>query len=60
MSAYDAPTTRHAELLRQADAERLARRARAARTGRRAARRSGGDAPEGRVGGLRGLFVRAA
>ncbi|OEJ94287.1 hypothetical protein [Streptomyces thermolilacinus] len=51
---------RHARLVREADAERLARRARAARRTGRAARRSGGDAPEGRVSDERRRFARAA
>ncbi|MEU2182819.1 hypothetical protein [Streptomyces thermolilacinus] len=51
---------RHAQLVREADAERLARRARAARRTGRAGRRFGGDASEGRVSDERRRFARAA
>jgi hypothetical protein len=64
MFPYDAlaahHAARHAELVRQADAERLARRARAARRTGRPARGSDGGAPGRRVGGERRRFARAA
>ncbi|GAA4899425.1 hypothetical protein ACFPM3_15240 [Streptomyces coeruleoprunus] len=60
MFAYETHSTRHADLIREAAAERLARAARTTRKARRAARRSGGDAPEGRVSTDRDGFARAA
>ncbi|GHB49473.1 hypothetical protein GCM10010331_41100 [Streptomyces xanthochromogenes] len=58
MFDYEIYKNRQAELLRQADQERLAGQAR--RAGRRFGRRSGGNGPEGRVSSARNRFVRAA
>ncbi|MFF8608235.1 hypothetical protein ACF06X_20100 [Streptomyces sp. NPDC015346] len=64
MFAYELQRMRHADLVREADAQRLSRQAaratRAAQGARRFGRRSGGQDPEGRVGPERGRFVRAA
>ncbi|MET9804271.1 hypothetical protein [Streptomyces sp. NPDC006368] len=60
MFAYELHLTRHAELVREADARRLAGLARAGRKARRTARRSGGNDPEGRVNTTRSRLVRAA
>ncbi|MGW7364618.1 hypothetical protein ACWGI8_14605 [Streptomyces sp. NPDC054841] len=60
MFAYELQKIQHAEMIRRADNERLARRVRVAR---RAARLDGTpsakDEPEGQVSG-HGLFARAA
>ncbi|MET9430723.1 MULTISPECIES: hypothetical protein [unclassified Streptomyces] len=62
MLTYEPHRDRHRELIREADAERLARAARKAR--RTPRRRSGGHGPEGRVstggGGERDRFAPAA
>ncbi|OKK06684.1 hypothetical protein AMK26_11890 [Streptomyces sp. CB03234] len=61
MFAYELQQARHADLLREADAQRLANVARAARKARRAlARRSGHNAPEGQVNTDHGRFATAA
>ncbi|MFE0682783.1 hypothetical protein ACFW17_18490 [Streptomyces sp. NPDC058961] len=58
MYDYEIYKNRQAELLRQADQERLAAQVR--RAGRRFGRRSGGNGPEGRVSSPRNRFARAA
>ncbi|MGA5099123.1 hypothetical protein ACPCAC_17410 [Streptomyces lavendulocolor] len=61
MFAYELQQARHADLLREADAQRLARFARAARKARRSlVRRSGGHASEGRVNTDHGRYTTAA
>nr|WP_030553726.1 hypothetical protein [Streptomyces exfoliatus] len=64
MFAYELHRMHHAELVREAAAQRLSRRAAAVSTARglrRLGRRSGGQDAEGRVGdGGRSRFVRAA
>ncbi|MFG3286207.1 hypothetical protein [Streptomyces sp. NPDC048111] len=58
MLDYEMHKTHEAELLRQAERERLAGQAR--RAGRRFGRRDGGNGPEGRVSSPKHRFVRAA
>lgn len=64
MFAYELHRMHHAELVREAAAQRLSRRAATVSTARglrRLGRRSGGQDAEGRVGdGGRSRFVRAA
>ncbi|MGA4801971.1 hypothetical protein ACPB9J_15545 [Streptomyces lavendulocolor] len=61
MFAYELQQARHADLLREADAQRLASFARAARKARRSlVRRSGGHASEGRVNTDHGRYTTAA
>ncbi|MEU0662826.1 hypothetical protein [Streptomyces lavendulocolor] len=62
MFAYELQQARHADLLREADAQRLANFARAAaRKARRSlVRRSGGHASEGRVNTDHGRYTTAA
>ncbi|MFF8277382.1 hypothetical protein ACF05T_14915 [Streptomyces lateritius] len=64
MFAYELHRMHHAELVREAAAQRLsrdaARAARASKGTRRFGRRSAGHDSEGRVGPERGRFVRAA
>ncbi|MEU2115960.1 hypothetical protein ABZ567_09935 [Streptomyces sp. NPDC016459] len=65
MFAYEIDRMNHAQLVREAAAQRLshaaAESAGATRSLRRLGRRSGGQDPEGRVNGDgRGRFVRAA
>ncbi|MFE9119579.1 hypothetical protein [Streptomyces sp. NPDC007172] len=62
MYDYEIYQNRHAELLRQAEQERLAVQVRRAgrRFGLRFGRRSGGNGPEGRVSSPRNRFARAA
>ncbi|MGA5422425.1 hypothetical protein [Streptomyces lavendulocolor] len=61
MFAYELQQARHADLLREADAQRLANLARAARKARRSlVRRSGGHASEGRVNTDHGRYTTAA
>ncbi|GAA1372613.1 hypothetical protein [Streptomyces beijiangensis] len=61
MFEYEIQKQRTAELLRQADHQRLVNEIRRARRdARRAARRSAKDGTEGRVSSLRSRFVRAA
>ncbi|MFC8508911.1 hypothetical protein ACFU3J_13040 [Streptomyces sp. NPDC057411] len=57
MFEYELHRIHHAELLREAAAERLAHEAADAAKGRR---RAGKQEPEGRVGGDRNRFARAA
>lgn len=59
MFEYDMNRLHHAELVREAAAERLARQAVTARRAAEAAR-SESQESEGRVGPARGRFVRAA
>ncbi|MFF8287639.1 hypothetical protein ACF068_00220 [Streptomyces sp. NPDC016309] len=61
MFAYELQQARHAELIRRADAQRLANRARAAhKAGRLLGRRSGRHAAEGQVNTDPGRFTTAA
>ncbi|MET9374261.1 hypothetical protein ACFYV5_07325 [Streptomyces sp. NPDC003035] len=60
MFAYELHRMHHAELVREAAAQRLTRQAVRARRAAKAAARSGGHDAEGRVGSARGRFVRAA
>ncbi|MFI6704634.1 hypothetical protein ACIBJC_37860 [Streptomyces sp. NPDC050509] len=57
MFEYELQKIHAAELIRRAEHQRLVREAGAAR---RRARRTAGNAPEGRVRQLRGRFDRAA
>ncbi|MFI8520500.1 hypothetical protein ACIGEZ_22120 [Streptomyces sp. NPDC085481] len=57
MFAYELHRIQHAELLREADAQRLSREAARAAKARRASRR---QEPEGRVSADRNRFARAA
>ncbi|MEU6878169.1 hypothetical protein [Streptomyces sp. NPDC046712] len=59
MFAYELHRLHHAELVREAAAQRLSRQAVKARRAAKAAR-SGDHDSEGRVGAERGRFVRAA
>ncbi|MFE4859496.1 hypothetical protein [Streptomyces sp. NPDC056670] len=59
MFDYEIYKNRQAELLRQADQERLAGQVRGARR-RFGRRRSDGNGPEGRVSSPRSRFARAA
>ncbi|MEE1757052.1 hypothetical protein [Streptomyces sp. SP18CS02] len=61
MLAYELHRAHHAELVREAEAQRLVGLARAARKARRTASRGSGDnAPEGRVRTHRSRFTQAA
>ncbi|GGU43951.1 hypothetical protein [Streptomyces lavendofoliae] len=61
MFSHELQQARHADLLREADAQRLVNVARAARKARRSLdRRSGGHTSEGQVNTEHGRFVRAA
>ncbi|MFI6641071.1 hypothetical protein [Streptomyces sp. NPDC050504] len=60
MYEFELQKIRIAELIREADGERLARRARPGRRVRRTVRVEGEHATEGRVSQLRDLFTHAA
>ncbi|WP_240137239.1 hypothetical protein [Streptomyces sp. MUM 178J] len=60
MFDYELHRHRRDQLIREADAERLARQARKARMSRARGRGSAGDAGEGRVAPDNRSFVRAA
>ncbi|WP_137993196.1 hypothetical protein [Streptomyces vilmorinianum] len=60
MFEYELHRMHHAELIREAGAQRLSRQAAKALRAAKARRRSPGQDSEGRVGAERGRFVRAA
>ncbi|MEU4267065.1 hypothetical protein [Streptomyces sp. NPDC026092] len=60
MFAYELNRLHHAELVREAAAQRLTRQAVTARRAAKAAARSGEHESEGRVGEARDRFARAA